>query len=86
MVNLIYGSFATAVVALLLTEAVALILLLGAQVIADSSTRATNLPGTRQTLLKVGSELSSCQSLKLRLDSGVAEWVGTMFLTGNGEK
>ena len=35
MVNLIYGSFATAVVALLLTEAVALILLLGAQVIAE---------------------------------------------------
>ncbi len=35
MVNLIYGSFATAVVALLSTEAVALILLLGAQVIAE---------------------------------------------------
>ncbi|HXY61527.1 MAG TPA: YihY/virulence factor BrkB family protein [Nitrospirota bacterium] len=35
MVNLIYGSFATAVVALLTTEAVALILLLGAQVIAE---------------------------------------------------
>lgn len=35
LVNLIYGSFATAVVALLSTEAVALILLLGAQVIAD---------------------------------------------------
>jgi YihY family inner membrane protein len=34
MVNLIYGSFATAVVALLSTEAIALILLLGAQVIA----------------------------------------------------
>ena len=35
MVNLIYGSFATAVVALLITEAMALILLLGAQVIAE---------------------------------------------------
>jgi len=35
MVNLIYGSFATAVVALLSTEAVALILLSGAQVIAE---------------------------------------------------
>jgi YihY family inner membrane protein len=34
MVNLIYGSFATAVVALLSAEAIALILLLGAQVIA----------------------------------------------------
>jgi membrane protein len=35
LVNLIYGSFATAVVALLITEAMALILLLGAQVIAE---------------------------------------------------
>ncbi len=35
MVNLIYGSFATAVVALFSIEAVALILLLGAQVIAE---------------------------------------------------
>ncbi len=35
MVNLIYGSFATAVVALIITEAIALILLLGAQVIAE---------------------------------------------------
>lgn len=35
MVNLIYGSFTTAVVALLTAEAVALILLLGAQVIAE---------------------------------------------------
>ncbi len=35
MVNLIYGSFATAVVALLTTEAAALIILLGAQVIAE---------------------------------------------------
>jgi membrane protein len=35
MVNLIYGSFATAVVALLTAEAIALIVLLGAQVIAE---------------------------------------------------
>ena len=35
MVNLIYGSLATAVVALLSTEAIALILLFGAQVIAE---------------------------------------------------
>jgi membrane protein len=35
MVNLIYGSFATAVVALLSIEAIAIILLLGAQVIAE---------------------------------------------------
>jgi membrane protein len=41
MVNLIYGSFATAVVTLLITEAAALILLLGAQVIAELE-RQTN--------------------------------------------
>ena len=35
MVNVIYGSFATAVVALLSIEAIAIILLLGAQVIAE---------------------------------------------------
>ena len=35
MVNLIYGSFATPVVALLTAEAIALIVLLGAQVIAE---------------------------------------------------
>ena len=35
MVNIIYGSFATAVVALLIAEAAALIVLLGAQVIAE---------------------------------------------------
>ncbi len=40
VVNLIYGSFATAVVALLSTEAVALILLLGAQVIAELERKA----------------------------------------------
>jgi membrane protein len=42
MVNLIYGSFATAVVALLSTEAVALILLLGAQVISELERKAGN--------------------------------------------
>jgi uncharacterized BrkB/YihY/UPF0761 family membrane protein len=40
MVNLIYGSFATAVVALLTTEAASLILLLGAQVIAELERKA----------------------------------------------
>jgi len=35
MVNIIYGSFATAVVALLITEAASLIVLIGAQVIAE---------------------------------------------------
>jgi len=44
VVNLIYGSLATAVVALLSTEAVALILLLGAQVIAELE-RTTDAPG-----------------------------------------
>jgi membrane protein len=44
MVNLIYGSFATAVVALLTTEAIALILLFGAQVIAELE-RKTDTPG-----------------------------------------
>ena len=42
MVNLIYGSFATVVVALLSIEVIALILLLGAQVIAESITSRTN--------------------------------------------
>ncbi len=56
MVNLIYGSFVTAVVALLSIEAVAIILLLGAQVIAelesktDESTRS-NYPVLRQDAL-----------------------------------
>jgi len=50
MVNVIYGSFATAVVALLITEAAALILLLGAQVIAELEVGSDevmneNLPG-----------------------------------------
>ncbi len=43
MVNLIYGSFATAVVALLTTEAIALILLLGAQVIAELERRTDEM-------------------------------------------
>ena len=43
MVNLIYGSFATAVVTLLITEAAALILLLGAQVIAELECRTNEL-------------------------------------------
>ena len=43
MVNLIYGSFATAVVALLITEAIALILLLGAQVIAELEHKTNEL-------------------------------------------
>ena len=43
MVNLIYGSFATAVVALLSTEAVALILLLGAQVISELEQKSDEL-------------------------------------------
>jgi YihY family inner membrane protein len=43
MVNIIYGSFATAVVALLITEAAALILLLGAQVIAELERKTNEL-------------------------------------------
>jgi membrane protein len=43
MVNLIYGSFATVVVALLSIEAVALILLLGAQVIAELERKTEEL-------------------------------------------
>ena len=43
MVNLIYGSFATVVVALLSIEAVALILLLGAQVIAELERKTNEL-------------------------------------------
>jgi len=43
MVNIIYGSFATAVVALLGIEAVAVILLLGAQVIAELGREANEL-------------------------------------------
>jgi membrane protein len=43
MVNLIYGSFATVVVALLSIEAVALILLLGAQVIAELERKPVEL-------------------------------------------
>jgi membrane protein len=43
MVNLIYGSFATVVVALLSIEVIALILLLGAQVIAELEREADEL-------------------------------------------
>jgi len=49
MVNLIYGSFATAVVALLSTEAVALILLLGAQVIAELEQKPDELTEEKQS-------------------------------------
>ena len=48
MVNLIYGSFATVVVALLSIEAIAVILLLGAQVIAELERKPDEL--TRQEL------------------------------------
>ena len=47
MVNLIYGSIATVVVALLSVEAVALILLLGAQVIAELERKTDKLTGER---------------------------------------
>jgi YihY family inner membrane protein len=43
MVNLIYGSFATAAVTLLITEAAALIVLLGAQVIAELERKTNEL-------------------------------------------
>jgi membrane protein len=48
MVNLIYGSFATAVVALLSIEAIALILLLGAQVVAELERTAGELTRKKQ--------------------------------------
>jgi membrane protein len=47
MVNLIYGSIATVVVALLSVEAVALILLLGAQVIAELEHKTDELTGKK---------------------------------------
>ncbi len=43
MVSVIYGSFATTVVALLITEAISLILLLGAQVIAELEHKTNEL-------------------------------------------
>jgi len=52
MVNLIYGSLATAVVALLSTEAVALILLLGAQVIAELERKTTDISRQDETGFK----------------------------------
>jgi membrane protein len=48
MVNIIYGSFATAVIALLTIDVVALILLLGAQVIAELERKTDEL--TREKL------------------------------------
>lgn len=47
LVNLIYGSFATAVVFLLSIEAAVLILLLGAQVIAELERRHEDFPGEK---------------------------------------
>ena len=48
MVNVLYGSMATIIIVLLTMEAVALILLLGAQVIADLQRNANlGIPGTR---------------------------------------
>ena len=49
MVNLIYGSFATVVVALLSIEAAALILLLGAQVIAELERKPDELTEEKQS-------------------------------------
>jgi uncharacterized BrkB/YihY/UPF0761 family membrane protein len=47
LVNLIYGSFATVVVFLLSIEAAALILLLGAQVIAEVERKSDELTNER---------------------------------------
>jgi hypothetical protein len=52
MVNIIYGSFATAVVALLVTEAAALILLLGAQVIAELERKTDELTDESKPMRK----------------------------------
>ena len=52
MVNLIYGSFTTAVVALLTIEAVAVILLLGAQVIAELERKTKQTAKERLSGLK----------------------------------
>ena len=53
MVNIIYGSFATAVVALLGIEAVAVILLLGAQVIAELERAANELTKEKASGLEI---------------------------------
>jgi membrane protein len=53
-VNLIYGSFATSVVALLSIEAIALIILLGAQVIAELERRIPAGHRTRDRIGKIG--------------------------------
>ena len=52
MVNVIYGSFVTAVVALLSIEAVAIILLLGAQVIAELESKTDESTRRNQQVLK----------------------------------
>lgn len=52
MVNLIYGSFATAVVALLSVEAVALILLLGAQIIAELERKTDEVTGEKLSVFE----------------------------------
>jgi uncharacterized BrkB/YihY/UPF0761 family membrane protein len=49
MVNLIYGSFATVVVALLSIEVIALILLFGAQVIAELERKPDELTEQNQS-------------------------------------
>lgn len=54
MVNLIYGSFATAVVTLLTIEVAAIILLLGAQVIAELEHKNNKLSRTTRTKQKSG--------------------------------
>ena len=53
MVNIIYGSFATAVVALLGIESVAVILLLGAQVIAELEREDSELTKEKASGLQI---------------------------------
>ncbi len=48
LVNLVYGTLATAIVALLFLEAAAMILLFGAQVIAEYERRGTDKAGERE--------------------------------------
>ena len=52
MVNLIYGSFATSIVARLIAEAVTLILLLGAQVIAELESKTNESSKEKTTAFK----------------------------------
>lgn len=56
LVNLIYGSFATAVVTLLSIEAAAIILLLGAQVIAEFERQSKELTEERQSGFETDSQ------------------------------